>query len=347
MRNRMYAKIAVFVLLTSALWPLTSGLAVETGTGTNVVPNLAVQNTIVFGGTARTNWPTSGSGDWATQSATTNINANGFDIQNAHSFGFAMVTSDLPKVPSFYVKKAFIQTNQSDAVTVVLLHLDGTNGANAFLDSSPSNWPVVGHGAVKLSTNQARFGASSAYFDGNTTMQVMVPTNMSIGSRDFTMECFAMITNGGFGGIMGRTYFDGCLYYVAGVLYYRFDGLYELNYTTSLVNNAWYHFALVKTGTACRLFIDGKQVAGGPNSAPATMPLAVDNSFNLGARIVNTSTGLNSRCYIDEVRWTIGAGRYTNDFTPPTGPFDITISTNEGLYYFDGTTEKKVQLLDP
>lgn len=338
--------LLAFSLVTAYGSLLASAPAVETGTGTSVVQSIVVQQSVTLGGAARTNWPTDGGGEWATQPATTNVDAGGFSVENVRYLGFGTVTSDAPAVPSMYVKKSYVQTNQSDAETVVLLRFDGTNGATTFVDSSRSNWTVTGSGGVAVSTNHAKFGGSSAQFRGGQVVKTLVPTNMSIGTRDFTMECFALTTNGFGGGIMGRTYFSGCLYYVNPNLYYRMDGTYELSYSTALVNNAWYHFAIVKTGTTVSLFINGKRIGG--MGAPATMPLHMDNAFNLGARVVSTSsTDMYSTCYIDDARWTIGAARYTNDFTPPTAPFDITISTNEGLFYFDGTTERRIQFASP
>ena len=83
--------------------------------------------------------------------------------------------------------------------------------------------------------------------------------------------------------------------------------------------NRWYHIAVARSGTDSRLFLDGKQI-GITKTDSRTYD---DNSARVyvnGLQDTDT-TALNNRSmsgWMDGVRFTIGAARYTSDFTPPS-----------------------------
>lgn len=85
--------------------------------------------------------------------------------------------------------------------------------------------------------------------------------------------------------------------------------------STTLTTGVWYHAAVCKEGTACRLYLDGALEASGTFSgsvATNTLP------FRIGRDPTNTGRDLNG--WLSEVRMT-EAARYTTAFTPPTAPF--------------------------
>lgn len=84
--------------------------------------------------------------------------------------------------------------------------------------------------------------------------------------------------------------------------------------------NDWYHVAIVKSGIATRLYVNGVQQGG--NLAGTSMPDPADGDVQvaLGASVLNYPYA-EFIGYIDEVRITKGVARYTGNFLPQTAPF--------------------------
>lgn len=85
----------------------------------------------------------------------------------------------------------------------------------------------------------------------------------------------------------------------------------------------WYHIAVQRTGTELMLFIDGvPQNAPITNSATyfdGTAPLFIAGGQDVGAFVLPNTSILG---FADEVRFTLGVGRYTSTgFTPPSAAF--------------------------
>jgi len=91
--------------------------------------------------------------------------------------------------------------------------------------------------------------------------------------------------------------------------------------------NQWYHVAMVKNGTAARLYVDGVQDAAGTYGS-ATLSLVPDYAhigyfYNAGSPI-NFLKG-----QMTNIRWTDSAV-YTAGFTPPSTPWS---SIGSSLFY--------------
>jgi hypothetical protein len=83
--------------------------------------------------------------------------------------------------------------------------------------------------------------------------------------------------------------------------------------------NTWYHLAVSREGSSLKLFLDGTIVATSVNTQNLT-----DDVLFVGAQQHSSSIiqePLNG--YIDEVRFTKGVARYTENFDVPTAPFPI------------------------
>jgi hypothetical protein len=79
----------------------------------------------------------------------------------------------------------------------------------------------------------------------------------------------------------------------------------------------WYHLAICRDGTTCRMFIGG--IAGATTST-VSQAQSAGSFYGLGGQ------GAGSRPYsgwIGAYRWTQGVGRYSSNFTPPTTAFPI------------------------
>ena len=75
------------------------------------------------------------------------------------------------------------------AVTLALLHFDGANNSTVFTDSSPFNQNVsVVTGTPKISTAMSKFGGSSLYLDGSSSIKIPDNANLNLGTGVFTIE---------------------------------------------------------------------------------------------------------------------------------------------------------------
>lgn len=103
----------------------------------------------------------------------------------------------------------------------------------------------------------------------------------------------------------------------------------ELISLTRLLDNVWYHIALVRNGTTVTLYIDG--------TSEDTYISSIDHAFESG--IIIASEDAQCSFYLDEVRISNGVARWTSNFTPPTEEYsyipeflDFQIEINETDY---------------
>jgi hypothetical protein len=228
----------------------------------------------------------------------------------------------------------------------MLLHGDGVNGGqnNTFLDGSTNNFTVTRNG----NTTQGSFNpfvstypyavatnGGSAYFDG-TGDYLTVPdsTAFTLGTNDFTIECWIYSALSGFNGIAGQIDSAGTITSGSFIMYTNGTALVcnvESGSTTyavpaTLVANAWNHVAFVRNGTTLRAYVGGVQ--GGTFAIStfvindSTYPVTVGRTGDLGI-IFNG--------YISNFRLVNGTCLYPSGttFTPSTTP--LTAVTNTAL----------------
>ena len=154
------------------------------------------------------------------------------------------------------------------ANTVLLLHGDGTNGAqnNTFLDSSTNNFTITRNG----NTTQGSFspfskpdGRWGTYYDG-TGDYLNVGTMTALGSGDFTISCWVSpqaISRGVFhvGGLPSSV--TGVAVSLSGTALEGWN-LYAKNTqavsnTGPIALNQWYYLTVVRSGTTTTLYVDG------------------------------------------------------------------------------------------
>lgn len=209
-------------------------------------------------------------------------------------------------------------TPPSSPVTAVAgtsLLLNFANGN--IVDSSPARNTVSLFGNAQTSITQTKFGATSMYFDG-TGDYLTIPssTNMQIGAGDFTIECWLNTSVTTQQGANSRTVFandsasSGVQLYLGIGTGVPVFGAGALTGTTNVANGAWHHIAIARSGPTARLFVNGVSEA----SATISTNFSGTN-WIIGA--VSAANG-NFNGYIDDLRFTKGAARYTANFTPPT-----------------------------
>jgi len=98
------------------------------------------------------------------------------------------------------------------------------------------------------------------------------------------------------------------------------------------VDNRWYHIAVARSGTDSRLFLDGQQKGTTKTDSRTyddnTASIFV-NGHQDGASTALTGESMDG--WIDGVRLTVGAARYTANFTPPSGVLPSDVS-GDSLY---------------
>lgn len=233
--------------------------------------------------------------------------------------------------------------------TSLLLHANGENDSTLFIDNSSYSRTVTANGNARISVLQAKFGGGSAYFDGSGDF---LQTSSSVGalSDNFTVEAWvrldAMPTSNAWPSqwnstmvVVGRGSVnagDGW-----GLIIGSSDLIFHSNDSSifsgahGMTTGQWYHVCACRSDGTIRLFVDGTQVTSGSFS----------DNVGTGAYCwigCETGQGAYFNGYIDDLRITNNAARYTANFTPPTlafshvPPSPVVPSSPSNLSVFEG-----------
>ena len=198
---------------------------------------------------------------------------------------------------------------------VLGLHMDGANGSTTFTDNSPSPKTVTANGGAQISTAQSKFGGASGYFDGSGDWLSLPTTSDLYFPGDFTFESYLWKSASGLRTILHGNANGSLTIQISDstIDIGRSNIAYVMRpaYTPTL--NSWFYFALTRSGTTYRVFVDGI-LTGTVIDANGL----VNAQFGIGG-----ISGLTSwwSGYMDEVRITKGVAIYTADFTPPAAAF--------------------------
>jgi len=206
------------------------------------------------------------------------------------------------------------------SLTLVLLNFTGADGSTTFTDSSPFNQTVsVVTGTPKISTAISKFGGSSLYLDGSSSIKIPNNANLNLGAGVFTIEFWFYLLSlpsddAWFLHKMGTPQQSITISHPAKNLISGFLGG-SLISTTTITAGVWHHVAEVRESANGVI----KQYLNGSHEGTINLSGSVDNTGDL--TIGSWFTG-SSRItgYIDEFRIRKEAV-YTGNFTPPTAPF--------------------------
>jgi len=200
----------------------------------------------------------------------------------------------------------------------LLLHMDGTNGSTTFDDSSDNAYSLSSFGGAAIDTAQAKFGVSSAGFDGSNC-EITLPassTPLNIGTGDFTIDVWIRINATG----SQRNIFTPQGKFAEGI-HVRTDqtvgwwkdgaGLILVS-TSSLASATWHLISVQRSGSTMKLFIDGIEEDSVTNTKSYNF-----SGWGIGEAYYNTDFD----GWLDDFRITKGVARYSADFSPPTSPF--------------------------
>jgi hypothetical protein len=223
----------------------------------------------------------------------------------------------------------------------LLMHFSGSNGSTTtFIDNSPNNLTTTSNNGASISTVQSKFGGSSLLLDGTNDYLSIASNSVFDLTGDYTIEFWAYSSTIGNGGLLHRGFYNntnwsGLSFSIRGIggsIRFYFYATTNANEqyidATTPSNNAWHHFAMVKSGTTGRVFIDGtlSGTINGLNTPAAssqTLRIGVWDYFSVspGAEYFNG--------YIDEIRITKGYARYTGSFTVPASAFPDNIGVTQ------------------
>lgn len=215
----------------------------------------------------------------------------------------------------------------------LLLH-----GNGSFADSSVSNLTPTLINTPTIDTTNKKWGSGSMKFVAASNQAVKYPfTNNTAGvfqdvagTTNGCLEFWTRFTSTNYTALMGAQ--NGL--FGAGAwavdINYSFTGsidMWFMPWSTltpvftsggagSFNDGNWHHVAFAKQGTTFRFFIDGVLIQ--TQTLPATCAPPTQGVY------IGGDEGLSTRysdCWIDDVRITAGAARYTSAFTPPTAEF--------------------------
>ncbi len=232
----------------------------------------------------------------------------------------------------------------------LLLHLDGTNGATTFPDSSVNGIVMSVAGAATVTTSNPKFGTGSLNLPDTATFapHSCIYSPITAGSPldiltdadgDFTIEGWFQLsaTNNtpliicdygndlaSFGGATGIRIEASCSGPSTGTLVVNptIPSWSVLGTgSRTIVPGTWYHFAVVRFGVTATLYLDGVALGSVNNWNGYTVP---GTSYMAIGWTATESGGLNPG-QVDEFRVVKGYAVYTANFTPPTAPLSATI----------------------
>lgn len=206
------------------------------------------------------------------------------------------------------------------ASNVVLL-LNGEGGT--IVDSSSYARSYSTAGGVVTSSAQAKFGTKSLVRPSGQVLRYASSSDFDLRTSDFTIEFYRYVTASNYntyqvaranGASSGR-WALGERYSGSGdILAWYFNGSAIFQSGTLTTYNVWQHCAYSRASGTGYLCLDGSVVATGSDGIDYS-----DTTSDLSIFGDQTSASLtDAGVHLDFVRVTVGVGRYTGSYTPPT-----------------------------
>lgn len=199
----------------------------------------------------------------------------------------------------------------------LLLPMSGANNGTTFTDYSPSPKTITRYGDTKTVTAESKYYGSSGYFDG--TGDYLTTPLPAIGEVDFTVEAWVYCTSASIYRVIvsfraGEAASDAPVMYVhlnTGVAAWYSNGSFRIVGTKNIVNG-WHHIAVCRASGYTKLFVDGTQEG---NTFADSLDYVATSNSGIGRHNGITQDFIG---YLQDVRYTLGVARYTEDFTPPS-----------------------------
>ena len=228
------------------------------------------------------------------------------------------------------------------ASTLMLMNLDGENLGTIFTEEKGK---VVTSVNAVTKTDYSKYGGSSAYFNGNSSVSIAYAGMSTFFSGAWTLEAWVLTPPGGtisnnviFGSRPSTLGMAFSVSATAGVLTGISVALYDptvSSFASSTISNAnasgvFNHVAICKSGLVYTFFVNGVQCGSTTRSA---QPANSSTNFWLGC----ASTGYYPYYftgYLDDFRMSSSV-LYTGTFTPPSRLELLTSYGSNALIYDD------------
>ena len=255
----------------------------------------------------------------------------GVSVDTTYTFTVRATDAQLQDSPRTFT---ITITTSDPYFRLTTLLLTGNSGNTVVTDSSTNNFAITVVGDSRASNFSPYLTGWSNYFDG-TGDYLTLPTNaaFNLGTADFTIEWSfyyseAPPAGSGYDYLfgMGANATTGIGLYVQGGVPKVWNGSSILTSSQSINGFAWYHLALVRSGSTLTMYLNGTSVGsvsftsnltGGELSSGPSIGTwnPVDLSYFPG--------------YISNLRIVKGTALYTANFTPATST--LTSVTNTSL----------------
>ena len=246
----------------------------------------------------------------------------GLELDTTYSFSVVATDTQLQDTARTF-SISFVIADEYFKFNTLLLTGNGTDGAtnSTFIDSSTNAGTVTRSGTP----NQGSFSPYSPmgwsnYFDGTGDwLTIADNANLQMGAGNFTIEgWFYLTVLGTARGLVSKgTATTGLSVSItaANLLQMSTTTTNQAG-TTTLVANSWYHFAMVRSGTATgniKLYLNG--VLQATSATAITTDFSQTNILYIGA---DRAAGSPMLGYISNVRLVKGTAVYTAAFAAPT-----------------------------
>ena len=265
------------------------------------------------------------------QNTDTMMNANGgthrigADARTAANFFDGYIAETHYLDGTAYDASYFGETNDN-GVWVPKNYTGGNYGNNGFYlpyDNKGKIHTISVVGNTHHETDQAKFGATSIYFDGSGDELQINDIGQLTFDKDFTVEFFAYLGDQGdtyatimndvTGGNKLRINLGSSSNNTPKLTIYSSTWDSHISGTSDIGDSAWHHCAVVRDNGTIRIFVDGTQET---TSADKGNFIDVSGVFEIGTYSGSKAfTG-----YLDEIRIS-NIARYTSNFTPTTSIF--------------------------
>tara|TARA_R100000742_G_C4279520_1_gene104330 strand:+ start:3366 stop:7517 length:4152 start_codon:yes stop_codon:yes gene_type:complete len=192
-----------------------------------------------------------------------------------------------------------------------------------------SDFRIVKGATAHTVTSAASYGGGSITFDGTGDYVTGVVT--AAGTSDFTLECWFNFDATGHKGIMhiGNNAWSGSNSAGIGMAIKPSISGYQIYANDTYTNTSnqgvipatgsWHHGAMVRIGQTTRLYIDGIETISVADPKNYTSTHIMIGGF------YSTSQVMDGK--ISDVRYVVGTGVYSGNFSPPAGRLTLTGGT--------------------
>jgi hypothetical protein len=280
----------------------------------------------------------------ATGTDSTNWTVNGPLIIGANQSGTEAFTGYISNLR--WVKGTALYTANFTPSTTALTSVANTSlltcQSTTVIDNSTNNFAITVNGnpnvsivnpfgdnvsAISNYTWSANSYSASGYFDGTGDyLTVSANSAFAFGTGNFTIEFWAYIPTWTsdaqlIGCHTATVAYDWLIQQFTAGQFRYLDSSLILQSGTVPTTNQWNHYAVTRSGTTLRIFLNGIQVASGTSNAN------IGSTRALG--IMGDSGGSATQIgYISNVRILKGTALYTGPFIPPAAPLTTVANTS-------------------